>query len=77
MEGVLPAFPDIKYKLERIVSQGKTAVTEVTATGTHKGEYYGMPATRAQVHILDFEAGKVKLWKAYADTQRLIEQLNG
>jgi len=80
LEGVLPAFPDIKYKLERIVSQGKTAVIELTATGTHKGEYLGMPPTNKkfelpEVHILDFEAGKIKLWKAYADTQRLIQQL--
>jgi C-1 hydroxylase len=81
LEGVLPAFPDIKYNLERVVSQGKTAVMEVTATGTHKGEYLGMPATNKkwelpEVHILDFEAGKVKLWKGYADTQRLIQQLS-
>ncbi len=81
LEGILPAFPDMKYKLERMVSQGDTVVWEVTATGTHKGEYLGIPATNKkwelpEVHILDFEAGKVKLWKGYANTQRLIQQLS-
>ena len=71
----------MKYKLERMVSQGDTVVWEVTATGTHKGEYLGIPATNKkwelpEVHILDFEAGKVKLWKGYANTQRLIQQLS-
>jgi steroid delta-isomerase-like uncharacterized protein len=81
LEGILPAFPDMKYKLERMVSQGDTVVWEVTATGTHKGEYLGIPATNKkwelpEVHILDFEAGKVKLWKGYANTQRIIQQLS-
>lgn len=64
------AFPDNRTRVDRMVSQGNTVVVEYIGVGTHKGEYLGIPATNKTyempiVWILDFEAGKVKLWKVY------------
>lgn len=66
------AFPDLTYHVERMVSQGNTVVVEATATGTHKGEFLGIPATNKKpeakgIWIFDFEAGKVKFWKEYVN----------
>jgi steroid delta-isomerase-like uncharacterized protein len=64
------AFPDIVFRVNRVLSQNNTVVVESTGKGTHKGEIFGIPATNKKfeavgVWIFDFEAGKVKLWKEY------------
>jgi len=64
------AFPDLSYRVGRMVSQDNTVVAEITGTGTHKGEILGIPAANKKVEaqeiwIFDFEDGKVKLWKEY------------
>jgi len=65
-------FPDLTYRVDRMVSQGNTVVMEATASGTHKGEFLGIPATNKKVEarviwVVDFEAGKVRLWKEYVN----------
>ena len=64
-----------------MVSEGDTVWVEYTDTGTHKGAWAGIPATNKKVEyplvlILDFEAGKVKLYKLYFDRLRFLSQLN-
>ncbi len=39
------AFPDLRMDPEDIVADGDKAVARVRATGTHQGEFMGMPAT--------------------------------
>jgi predicted ester cyclase len=34
-----------------MVSQGNTVVAEATITGTHKGEYLGIPATGKSIEL--------------------------
>ena len=51
------------------------------ARGTHRGELFGMPPTNKtmampMVHIYDFEAGKVKRWRTYANYQTMMQQLS-
>ena len=76
----LAIFPDSRVQVDRMVSQGNTVVVEWTFTGTHRGEWLGIPATNKKVEnlgvwILDFEAGKVKLKKVYFNVRRLEQFL--
>ena len=74
------SFPDVRIRVNRTVSQGNTVVVEATITGTHKGDYLGIPATGKSielpaVYICDLEEDKLKLMKYYANLQSLLQQL--
>lgn len=52
---LLAAFPDMHMNVEDLIASGDKTVARVTATGTHKGEFMGLPATgrRAVVKLID------------------------
>jgi steroid delta-isomerase-like uncharacterized protein len=39
------AFPDLRMDVQDVLPSGDKAVARVRATGTHRGEFLGMPAT--------------------------------
>ena len=39
------SFPDVQWKLEDMVAEGNVVAVRWTLSGTHKGEFMGMPAT--------------------------------
>lgn len=41
----LAAFPDLRMSPEDVLPSGDKVVARVRATGTHQGEFMGMPAT--------------------------------
>jgi steroid delta-isomerase-like uncharacterized protein len=43
--GMFAAFPDFRMEPEQVLVDSDTAVARVTATGTHRGEFMGMPAS--------------------------------
>ena len=45
------AFPDLRMHAEDVLSSGDKAVARVRATGTHKGEFMGMPATGKSIDV--------------------------
>jgi steroid delta-isomerase-like uncharacterized protein len=45
------AFPDLRMDAEDILASGDKVVARVRATGTHEGEFMGMPATGKSVDI--------------------------
>ena len=49
------AFPDLRMEPQDIIVSGDKAVARVRATGTHQGEFMGMPATgkSADVQLID------------------------
>ncbi len=51
----IAAFPDLRMDVEDIVASGAKVVARVTATGTNRGEFMGMPATgkRISVQLID------------------------
>ena len=60
----LKAFPDMKVTVEEIVAEGDIVVARVSGTGTHKGNFFGTPATgkRVSFHGIDmmrYKGGKV------------------
>ena len=54
-QGVLPhvprAFPDLRMDVEDVLPSGDKVVARVRATGTHQGEFMGMPATGRAVDV--------------------------
>ena len=78
---IIEAFPDRRFDLVRMVSTDKTVIAECVVKGTNRGELFGMPPTNKtmempMVHIYDFEAGKVKRWRTYANYQTMMQQLS-
>ena len=45
------AFPDLRMESEDVLVDGDKVVARVRATGTHQGEFAGMPATGKSVDI--------------------------
>ncbi len=47
----IAAFPDLRMDVEDIVASGTKVVARVTATGTNRGEFMGMPATGKRINV--------------------------
>ena len=45
------AFPDLRMEPQDVLASGDKAVARVRATGTHEGEFLGMPATGKSVDV--------------------------
>lgn len=52
---LLAAFPDLRMDVEDVIASSDKAVARVRVTGTHKGEFMGIPATdkSAAVDLID------------------------
>ncbi len=74
------AFPDFQVTNEDIIAEGDKVVSRYTATGTHKGELFGIPptgkkATWEGININRFADGKiVEVWQS-RDMFGLFQQL--
>ena len=45
------AFPDLRMEAEDVLASGDKAVARVRATGTHQGEFMGMPPTGRSIDV--------------------------
>lgn len=73
-------FPDVRFEIEELVADGNVVMVEVTVTGTHEGEFKGVPPTGRSVEFGGMstyvvEAGRVVECRTYYDTAALAEQL--
>ena len=74
------AFPDICFTMEHMVAEGDKVAFRETVTGTHKGEFMGIPPTGKKVEtintcIIRIADGKFAEGWATLDTLRLMQQL--
>ncbi len=58
------AFPDLHVAIEDLIAEGDKVVSRNVVTGTHQGDYLGLPATGRsvtynEIFILRFVDGKV------------------
>ncbi len=73
-------FPDVHFTAEDVISEGELAAARFTMTGTHEGEFMGVPSTGKQVtvsgiDILRVRDGKcVEHWGQF-DAMGLLQQL--
>jgi steroid delta-isomerase-like uncharacterized protein len=78
--GLSKAFPDLHFKIEDIVAEGDKVAYRLTVSGTHKGEFQGIPPTDKKVSfsstgISNIVDGKVEEDWVDADTMGLMQQL--
>jgi steroid delta-isomerase-like uncharacterized protein len=65
---LLRAFPDLHVAVEDVIAEGDKVVVRDTVTGTHQGEYRGLPPTGKsvtynEIFILRFAAGRIaEIW---------------
>jgi predicted ester cyclase len=77
---LLAALPDFHYTVEFVVAEGDRVAQRLTASGTMKGEFLGMPptgkhATWTETHVSRFANGKfVEHW-ASIDQVGMMQQL--
>ena len=79
-EALLRAFPDFHVTVFDQVAEGDKVVTRLTFTGTHLGEFQGVPPTGNKVSysgiaVDTIEGGKVVRGWHSADHCRLFQQL--
>jgi steroid delta-isomerase-like uncharacterized protein len=74
------AFPDLHWVVEEMVAEGDTVASRFTWTGTHRGEFLGVPATGRSVVIkgmvMDQLAdGKMSKSRILMDSLGMMQQL--
>ena len=47
----IAAFPNLRFDAEDVLASGDKVVARVRVTGTHEGEFMGMPATGKSVDV--------------------------
>jgi predicted ester cyclase len=77
------AFPDLRAVVEDEIAAGDTVVQRITCSGTHKGEYCGIPPTGKRVtwqlvtiQRLGHDSRFAEHWSS-PDLFGLLRQLNG
>lgn len=73
-------FPDLIFSVHEQVTEGDKVVSRFEWTGTHRGEFFGVPATGKPVRVWGIvidrlEAGRIKETRLIMDTMGLMMQL--
>jgi steroid delta-isomerase-like uncharacterized protein len=74
------AFPDSQWKVEEQIAEDDKVLTRFLWSGTHQGEFLGIPATNRVIRVwgmvIDrFEDRKVKSTRILLDTLSMTQQL--
>jgi steroid delta-isomerase-like uncharacterized protein len=74
------AFPDLSAKIEEMVAEGDKVAIRIINTGTHKGEFQGVPPTGKKVSFggrdfLTLSDGKIIEQQAGVDMMELMQQI--
>jgi len=55
----LSAFPDLHFTIEDLIAEGDTIMGRLTAHGTHKGEFMGIPPTNNAITVTAIEIYRI------------------
>jgi steroid delta-isomerase-like uncharacterized protein len=74
------AFPDFRATVEEMLEDGDKVISRVRFSGTHEGEFMGIPATGkkfdiAVIDIVEFRDGKGVAHWGVMDTAGMMQQL--
>jgi len=77
---LLAAFPDLHLTVEDVIAEGDRVVVRNTVTGTHRGEYMGLPPTGKsvtynEIFIFRFANGRVAETWGVVDVLSQMKQL--
>lgn len=78
--GALTGIPDLHIATDDLIAEGDQVVKRWTATGTHKGDFMGVPATGNRIEVTGIEifriaGGKIaEIW-LNMDSLGLMQQL--
>jgi predicted ester cyclase len=77
---VRTAFPDFQLVPEQIIAESDFVAAFVTAAGTHRGEFLGIPATNKSISVsvsdlMRVQNGKVTEHWGVTDNAKLLQQL--
>lgn len=73
-------FPDTHYTIDDMIVEGDKAATRFTFTGTHKGEFAGVPPTNKRVKVWAIAVARIvdgkfaEVWERY-DTLSWMQEL--
>lgn len=73
-------FPDLVFSIDEQISEGDKVVSRFEWTGTHEGDFLGVPPTGRTVHVWGIvidrlEQGRIKDTRIIMDTMGLMVQL--
>ena len=76
----LAAFPDLEMKADQLISEGDIVCARATMTGTHNGEFMGIPATGKRVEVKMIDIVRVRDGQAaehwgLTDSMTMMQQL--
>ncbi len=74
------AFPDLNFSIQEQIAERDKVASRFEWTGTHRGEFLGVPATGRQVRVWGIvidrlEEGRIKDTRIIMDTLGLMMQL--
>ena len=74
------AFPDLNTTVEQLVAEGDKVVGMMTTTGTHRGEFMGIPPSGKKVSFTEFHMVRIINGKAVehwglSDDMAMMQQL--
>jgi steroid delta-isomerase-like uncharacterized protein len=74
------AFPDVRFRTEDVISEGELTAARYTMTGTHEGEFMGLPPTGKQVTVSGIDIVRLRDGKCLEhwgqfDAMGLMQQL--
>jgi hypothetical protein len=77
---LLRAYPDLHITVEDLVEEGDKIVSRQTVTGTHQGEYMGLPpsgraVTYNEIFIVRFAGGRIAETWGIVDVFSQMKQL--
>ncbi|MEV6833202.1 ester cyclase [Streptomyces sp. NPDC051133] len=79
-EVLLRAFPDIHVTVEETITEGDRIVSRNTVTGTHRGDYQGLPPTGRtvtydEIFVFRFADGRIAEIRGVVDVLTQLRQL--
>lgn len=73
-------FPDLRFAIEDLLADGDKVVARMVFTGTHRGDFFGLPATGrtvtiSSIHIFRIDNGRIVEHWANSDDLEMLRQL--
>ena len=74
------AFPDMQWTIEELIAEGDKVVSRATISGTHRGEFMGIPPTHRRIAVSGWVIdrivdGKMQESRLLMDTAATMQQL--